>query len=379
MAPKVLVVGFRRGIAKALAAKSVPFLVWNSTGIKSKASPLHFIKAPLSHEAGDLDKILQEFEPYGSITHVIAGTEAAVLPAEALRKRLGLNRPNYDVVLACHDKLIMKDRLSTEGVPMTDYMIWDESANVASALNHLGDAIVIKERRSSGGRGIHFLPPTENWSDLKHADRMAERLIQGKEISVESFVHEGEIRFTNITDYYSPKFINLLPARLDLAVEQAILELNHKVISILGIQQGMTHLELYLTEQGPLFGEIALRPPGGYIMELLKMAYQFDPWEALVEVELGHDFPYPQRAHATVAAFVLHPGEGRVSRIDGKDSVEALPSVKKLKLKVKENDLISQRNGVGQDIGYVWMARPTYHELVEDVEFIKEKLKIQVS
>ena len=33
---------------------------------------------------------------------------------------------------------------------------------------------------------------------------------------------------------------------------------------------------------GLLFGEIALRPPGGYIMNAMHHAYGFDPWAAFV-------------------------------------------------------------------------------------------------
>lgn len=53
--------------------------------------------------------------------------------------------------------------------------------------------------------------------------------------------------------------------------------MNHQVIKALNIKWGLTHLEYYGDRNGELFGEIALRPTGGYIMELIKCAYDFDP------------------------------------------------------------------------------------------------------
>ena len=38
-------------------------------------------------------------------------------------------------------------------------------------------------------------------------------------------------------------------------------------------------MEVFLGEEGPVFGEIAARPPGGYLMDLIPRAYGFDPWE----------------------------------------------------------------------------------------------------
>src|SRR5690606_5219991 len=117
-----------------------------------------------------------------------------------------------------------------------------------------------------------------------------ESFINAPEGSIESFINNNEILFTNITEYYKKTQANLLPAPFSKDELQQIQNLNEDVISKLNIQWGMTHLEFYRHPNGLYFGEIALRPPGGHIMAILKTAYGFNAWEALLAVELNHDF-----------------------------------------------------------------------------------------
>ena len=106
---------------------------------------------------------------------------------------------------------------------------------------------------------------------------------------------DGKIVFTNITEYVSLTHINLLPARLPASAQKKLLSLNRHVLDVLGITQGMTHAEFFLTPSGEwFFGEINTRPPGGYIMPLLLMAYAQDPWLLWIASEYNHVFSIPR-------------------------------------------------------------------------------------
>jgi len=120
---------------------------------------------------------------------------------------------------------------------------------------------------------------------------IAEKWIKGKEFSVESFIRNGKIIFRNITEYYELYHLNIVPASLDRGTSKRIYKLNDEVIKKFGINQGMTHFECYLTKDGLIFGEIALRPPGGYLMDLIQTAYGFDPWIELLNIESGKKPP----------------------------------------------------------------------------------------
>ena len=115
----------------------------------------------------------------------------------------------------------------------------------------------------------------------------------------------------------------------------------------------MTHLEVYLTERGPLFGEIALRPPGGYIMNAITHAWDFNPWAAFLAMELGEPFAFPARPVGYAASEVLHPGAGRVRSIRGKTQVLDEQGIREFRLKLKQGDTVAPRAALGQDTGYI--------------------------
>jgi len=210
-------------------------------------------------------------------------------------------------------------------------------------------------------------------------NRIMERFVSAPEASVESFINHGEILFENITQYYINKHVNIVPGMLVAEQLHAMLEMNRQVIRALKIEWGMTHMEAYLGDAGPLFGEIALRPPGGYIMELISEAYGFSAWEALVHMELDRPFEFPSSFSKHTAACILHPGAGRVMDIKNWDQVSNLPSVYRARLKVKPSERIAERQGVGEDAGYLLLSSDRQDRLLKDIDTIDASLQFDMT
>ncbi|MGB5638871.1 MAG: hypothetical protein WBM63_07110, partial [Sedimenticolaceae bacterium] len=177
--------------------------------------------------------------------------------------------------------------------------------------------------------------------------------VSAPEASIESFVNDSRIHFTNTTRYLEKGHVNLVPSAFDDALQESLLALNRRVIGALKIDWGITHLEVYLADDGLLFGEIALRPPGGYIMGAMKYAYEFDPWAAWVAMELDEGFDFPDRVSAYSCVDIFHPGAGQVVAIQGDDLVRQHPGTREFRLKVQPGDKTSTRQGAGQDIGHL--------------------------
>ena len=220
----------------------------------------------------------------------------------------------------------------------------------------LGVPLVIKSRHESGGRGIRLVDNAADLVRYSGRGKIIEKFVNAPEVSVESYISHGEIVFENVTQYYAKKHINLVPGAVPAEQERALRELSRRVIAALNIKWGITHMEVYLSDSGLLFGEIALRPPGGYIMELISRAYGFSAWEALVHVELGLPFEFTQASVEYTAVYIIHPGAGTVMRIDHWDQVVALPSVYRKNIKIKPGVQLSERQGVGEDAGYLLLA-----------------------
>jgi biotin carboxylase len=375
--PHVLVMGYRRGLTDVLRRRRLPFCVWHDRKLALRGAPLHV--APFETSVEKMREGARALAGAGPFSHVIAAVERAVVAASYARQELAARRSAHTTAMRCHDKLFMKETLAAQGIPMTPFRRASHARGGAGLVDELGAPLVVKDRRSSGGRGITITRDPREVDGVASPMRIAERFVRAREASVESFVHEERIVFTNITEYLEKRHVNVVPAKLDPATRAAILEINRRVIEALRIRWGMTHLEVYLTRPEPLFGEIALRPPGGYIMELLQLAWGFSAWEAFVDVELGAEPRFPGAPSAHAAAWVIHPGEGVVRSVEGAAEIETDPDVVRARIKASPGDEIGRREGAGDEIGNVWFKTRSRKSLLAALERAQATLRIAVS
>ena len=356
---RVLVIGPRRGLIEVLRDRDIPFAVWREKATFQIPDAEQLLTAPLWNTTSKLKQIVSESFESARYTHVIAGAEAAVYPAAVARRVLQARLWPTTTALRCRDKLAMKEYLSDFDIPMTDFMAESAVQSPAEAFSRLGNPLVRKRRKSSGGRGLELIRHEQDLVLRQDGRNILERYVSAPEASVESFINDGVIHFVNTTRYLEKGHVNFVPAAFDDAIRNPLLDLNRRVIEALKINWGITHLEVYLARDGLLFGEIALRPPGGYIMNAMQYAYGFNPWAAWVAMELGEHFDFPDRVNSYCCAEIFHPGTGRVVAIRGDDLVRQHPATREFHLKIRCGDNISKRESAGQDIGYLLYGSET--------------------
>lgn len=335
----LLVLGSRKGLKTALDRRKIPYTICKD-----------YLSDP----------------PKGQFTHVIASGEGSVVLANRVRQELGLTPINEEVVTLCSDKLEMKKKAKSSGVPVTPFLSGDCGLSSEAIYVELGSKVVVKDKDNSGGKGQQrFLSPEKIESN---ENQLIEGFIVGKEMSIESFIQNGTIKFTSTTEYMEIGVVNIVPSQLNDALLDEVLSINQKVIDAFGIRNGLTHLEVYLTEKGVLFGEIALRPPGGHIMTLIKEAHGIDPWDYYIDLHLGIELPITKSVGANAGAIVYHPGNGTVKTVDGLKELETKQTLKVSKIKGKIGDTISKRDGVGQEQAHFIFSGPDRDLLVKEVQ-----------
>jgi phosphoribosylaminoimidazole carboxylase (NCAIR synthetase) len=336
------------------------------------------VTKPLWNTTAKLKQLISENFTAGQFTHVIAGGEMAVYPAAVARRVLGARLAPASTALRCRDKLAMKEYLSGYAIPMTDFLAESTTRSPAEAFARLGTPLVRKQRKSSGGRGLEIIHREQDLVLRRDGRNILERFVAAPEASIESFVNAGRIHFVNTTRYLEKGLVNFVPSGFDAALLESMAALNRRVIEALKINWGITHLEVYLTDSGLLFGEIGLRPPGGYIMNAMQHAYGFNPWAAMLAMELGEEFEFPAGMLACVGAQVLHPGSGQVLAIRGEEQVRAHAATREFRLKVKVGDVIEQRKSVGEDVGRLVYACDTPAERDEVYREFRKVFGIEV-
>ena len=198
-------------------------------------------------------------------------------------------------------------------------------------------------------------------------------------MSVETLLDGGQVLFRNLTRYLEPRWANVVPANLapDLAAEVGVLV--DAAQRAVGVDRGITHAEVFLTERGPVFGEIAARPPGGLLMELIGRAWDFDPWRAWVQIELGEaPAALPQVAARHAGVWFLHPGAGTVTGVEGVEAARAMPGVARVRCAAEVGQVITERVGSGEAVGEVVVTADGHDECAARLRAAKDAISILV-
>ncbi|MES2769200.1 MAG: ATP-grasp domain-containing protein [Bdellovibrionota bacterium] len=306
-----------------------------------------------------------------SFDAIIPLTEKSIPIAQQILKKSLSKKADLEKFNLCHDKFEMKNHARKHHIPITDFILIDEATTPEELAQKFGFPIVLKERDSSGSRGLVIANSIDGLSEMK-PNMLAEKYIKGKEYSVESFVCNGEIIFSNTTDYHTHHVCNIVPAKLDEISKDKLSKFNSQIIKTFGIKNGIAHVEYYLTEKNILFGEIAIRPPGGYIMKLIELCYGFSPWKTLIDIECGKAPSVKAKSNCHAAVWILHPGEGVVEREPDYASLLQDPNLVDIQSGLKSGMTVKKREGSGEDFGRILMQSQDYNSLLETIKSIEE-------
>ncbi|MBC7171589.1 MAG: ATP-grasp domain-containing protein, partial [Polyangiaceae bacterium] len=284
---------------------------------------------------------------------VVGLTERMVVPAARLRALLGLEGTTPAVALRAHDKLFMKEAFRAAGIPCARFLPAGPKDDVDALVEQLGLPLVMKDRKGSGSRGTVLVEDAKGVRAALRESGIAEALVEGEEMSVEAFVFEGEVLFESFTQYLAPFWANVVPAPVGIDVRALLSRTLREVVAAIGATRAMVHLEVFVTPSGILASEVALRPPGGYLMRLVEAAYGFDAWKALLRLELGEAPSVPREPAQVAGVWIFHPGPGFVEAVDGLDEARLIPSVRRLHCTAARGSKLGTRAGSGQAVGSV--------------------------
>lgn len=276
---------------------------------------------------------------------VVALAERHVLEAAQERERAGLPGLTALQALAFRDKLAMKRALRALGLPTVKF-------------GDVGFPAFAKPRRGTSGQGRRVVSEPRELAD--HVRRMSgrfphgfltEEVVRAREVSVETFVSGGRVVFQSTTDYVIYGAANRVPAVLDDATDRRVRDLAARATLGLGLASGVTHAELFLTERGPLISEIAARPPGGHVFDLIERVYGIDPWDLFLRCVLDEHVEHPGAPRRSAGNLLLHPPPGRISSVRGLAKARRLEGLVRLRHRLRVGLEVPLRLSLGQIAG----------------------------
>jgi len=338
----------------------IPFISWDFDRLNDRSVEI----AHLLQDKG-VDVAIPLFEE----TVEWAGAINAVL----------MNSPRlYGQSILFRDKALMKRRAQLGGIRVG---IFEEAYDrgdvirflkrVNQTLLHLdgdpNDPIHLKAFDKAGCLG-HRVIRTPDEVDTIPDDEfpmLMESHLDGWEFAVEAWIHKGKICFLNISEYVTLGYSVFVPATPELeSWRSEITREIEKLIKTFEIENGFIHPEYFVTSDGTMyFGEVAYRPPGFKVFELLERAYGFNAYHGLVlvfdpkttEEEIEAFFPrevVDAKGHA--GCFGVYPRLRVVSSLEIPQETEQHEYFEYHELTPPQEETVTKRTAFGTHWGLVF-------------------------
>ena len=266
--------------------------------------------------------------------------EPYMILAARIREAFGLAGMTVAQTVPFRDKERMKQVLDAAGVRTPRHASTTTVAGVWEAAERIGYPIIVKPIAGAGSADTYRVDSSEQLSEvlplLRHVPEVSvEEFVDGEELTFDTVCADGKILFENVM-WYRPRPLQMRIHEWVSPVSIALRDLSvpdleggramgAQVLGALGFRTGFTHMEWYRTASGEaVFGEIAARPPGARVVDLMNVATDGDLYvgwaEAVVNGRLGT--PLAQRYNVG-SIFKRAQGTGSITRVEGLDALRA--------------------------------------------------------
>jgi biotin carboxylase len=243
------------------------------------------------------------------IDRIVALDEYDMETAATLREHLRIPGMGLTTMRYFRDKLAMRMRALDRDVRVPDFVPVVNHAEIRYYLDHVPGPWVLKPRQEASAIGIKKIhAAAELWPLLEQlGDRQSsfllEKFLPGDVYHVDSVVSEGEVVFSNVSQYGKPPMnvaqgggiFTTFTVPRESADDSALRSINRDLIAALGLVRGVAHAEfIHAHADGEFyFLECAARVGGAYINEMVEAATGINLWREWARIEIaGGDGSY---------------------------------------------------------------------------------------
>jgi biotin carboxylase len=306
---------------------------------EARGALAHYEHVSLADEASAL-AALRGLAQHVRFDQVECLWEPYMILAARIREAFGLPGMTVAETVPFRDKERMKQMLDAAGVRTPRHASTTTVAGVWEAVERIGYPIIVKPIAGAGSADTYRVDSSAELSDvlplLRHVPEVSvEEFVEAEELTFDTVCAGGEILFENVM-WYRPRPLQMRLHEWVSPVSIALRDLSvpelrggramgREVLAALGFRTGFTHMEWYRTASAEaVFGEIAARPPGARVVELMNYACDADLYVAWAEAVLLGQLraPIVQRFNSGNVFKRAH-GEGRITAVEGLDALLA--------------------------------------------------------
>ncbi len=305
---------------------------------EARRSLAHYEHVNLADQDAVLDA-LRGLSRHAPIDQVECLWEPYMLLAADIREAFGLPGMTVEQTVPFRDKEQMKRTLDAAGIRTPWHVSARTVAEVWDAADKIGYPIIVKPIAGAGSADTYRVDSDQQLTDvlplLRHVPEVSvEEFVDGEEFTFDTICADGRILFEHVL-WYRPRPLQMRmhewvsPVSIslrDLSVPHLAggRRMGQEVLAALGFRSGFTHMEWYLKADGEaVFGEIAARPPGARVVDVMNFATDGDTYVGWAEAVVQGGMQPLERRYNAGAVFKRARGEGRITRSEGLDDLLA--------------------------------------------------------
>jgi biotin carboxylase len=318
----------------------------------------------------DVEKTVAAAVQYNKNKHTIDGVIciATDVPHTVahVSAELGLPGISLETARLVTDKLAMKQRFRTDGVPVPWFRPVDSARDLEACAISNDIPLIIKPVDSRGARGVLRVIPDfdlrwgfeEARSQSPSGRIIVEQYLGGPQVSTESLVVDGEVFTVGFSDRnyeflerFAPNVIENggeLPSFLPADIQNQVKNVVARAVQSLGIKNGVAKGDIVIHNGDVYVIEMAARLSGGYFCtHEIPLNTGVDFVGAAIRMALGEKIDSKDlmpTLNQGVAQRYFFPQPGKVVSIKGVKEVQARPEVALFEIRVKPGDIIGPVN-----------------------------------
>lgn len=333
----------------------------------------------------DKEEVYRQALIYRPDVVITSTSDGPVRTAAYVNERLG-KKPDlsYEDSLCATIKSHMRKRLEENHVPVPVYYVVENWAGFWEAVKALDGRCIVKPSDNAGSRGVTLLEGGEKTEEelrraydyskgnSRNGIVMVEEFMSGAEVSVEAMTVNGKTEIISITDKYitqPPYFVEIAhsePSRLGGEIQERIREVALQAIRAIRLQNGPSHTEIKVTEEGPKVVEIAARLGGDFITSrLVPLSTGVDLVGASVRLAAGEAPDLSAKWQRAAAIHFIQSGKGKLRRLEIGEEIFRMDGVEEAVLYKKAGDTTDGTKSSNDRLGHIITVGRTPEEAME--------------
>lgn len=364
----------------------------NAIGFKEKG----IIKEIIS--TIDIPSILESAKKHKIDGIMTLASDMPMRSVAVVANELGLVAISEDTAIKATNKAAMRLALKKNNVPVPVFYKVSDKKEYIKAINNiqrLGRKCIIKPADNSGSRGIVLLK-NYNKDTIENAygyskqysrsgELMVEEYMDGPEVSVETISINGVCNVIQITDKLTtgaPFFVEMghnEPSILPGDIQKQIIEVAIAANRAIGIENGPSHTEIKVTNNGPKVVELGARLGGDNITtHLVPLSTGVDMVECCIRIAIGEkpDLNFKYKKGAAIRYFNVD--HGKITGITGIEEAKKIHGVKQISV---VHGIGETLNGIKSSVdraGFIITQANTPKEAIEICENVNNLIRIEV-